>query len=111
MKKLRSQFFYVKNIGVSQLEKKKKKEIIGWLQILLKFVFNENRPMQIFRSTRIGGCIFVYNNTATQWGCHNTATQWGCHTIFDYQIRGSQNIVEVPSGIYEPPIQTKMMLS
>ena len=27
-----------------------------------------------------------------------------CQTIFDFQIRGSQNIAEVPLEIYEPPI-------
>ena len=26
----------------------------------------------------------------------------GVHTIFDYQIRGSRNIAEVPLEIYEP---------
>ena len=30
----------------------------------------------------------------------------GGHTIFDYQIRGSQNIAEVPLEIYEPLFQS-----
>ena len=37
----------------------------------------------------------------------NTAVPRGCHTIFDYQIRGSQNIadeVRLEVGTYEPPI-------
>ena len=46
--------FSVKSIGVSTWNKQ---EIIGWLQILLKFVFNDNPSMQIFHATRNGGCI------------------------------------------------------
>ena len=34
----------------------------------------------------------------------NTAVPMVCHTIFDYQIRGSQNIAVVRFGTYEPPI-------
>ena len=40
----------------------------------------------------MGVALLVYDNTAVPRGCH---------TIFDYQIRGLQNITEVPLEIYE----------
>ena len=53
-------------------------------------------PMQIIKATLIGVALLVYDNTAVPKGCH---------TIFDYQIRGSQNIAEVPLEIFEPLFQ------
>ena len=56
MKKLGgSQNFFMRNKGV-----KKNQEIIVWLQILMKVLFNEIAPkMRSFRATRIGvACFF-----------------------------------------------------
>ena len=45
----------------------------------------------------MGVAIFVYDNTAVPRGRG--------HTIFDYQIRGSQNIAEPTFGNIRTPIQ------
>ena len=94
MEKLGStEFFSVKNIG-SRLEINKK--LLGGYNILLKFVFNDNPHTNYQRYAH--------------WGLHYwfmiTLQFRGGHTIFDYQIRGSQNITEVPLEIYEPLFQS-----
>ena len=49
--------------------------------------------MQIINATLNGGCLLVYDNTAVPKGVIQ---------FLSYQIRGSQNIAEVPLEIYEP---------
>ena len=51
-----SQNFFMKNKGGSQ----KNQEIFGWLQILIKILFNEiAHKMHIFCATCIGGYMFL----------------------------------------------------
>ena len=71
-------FFSVKNIGVSTWNKQ---EIIGWLQVLLKFVFNDN-PLQIFHATRNEGCRFVYNKVSCNFWLSNMGSQKYCLGTF-----------------------------
>ena len=55
MKKLAVTEFFHEKQGVTQ----KNQEIIGWLQILMKILFNEIAPkIHIFHATRIGGYMF-----------------------------------------------------
>ena len=81
----------MKNIG-SRLEINKK--LLGGYNISLKFVFNDNPNYQRY----------------AHWGLHYwfmiTLQFRGGHAVFDYQIRGSQNIAEVPLEIYEPLFQS-----
>ena len=71
MKKLGSQNFFMRNRGVT-----KNQEIIGWLQILMKVLFNEIAPkMHIFHATRIGGYMFL----------QHCSSGWGGHKIFNHQ--------------------------
>ena len=58
--------------------------------------------MQIINATLNGVALLVYDNSAVPRGCH---------TIFDYQIRGSQNIAKVPLEIYEPLFQSMVTSS
>ena len=90
MEKLGHRFFSVKNIG-SQLEINK--ILLGGYNSLLSLC-SMTTPMQIINDTLNGGCIMI------------TLQFRGGHTIFDYQIRGSQNIAEVPLEIYEPLFQS-----
>ena len=53
--------------------------------------------MQIINARSLWVALLVYDNTAVPRGGY---------TIFDYQIRGSQNIAEVPLEIYEPLFQS-----
>ena len=56
--------------------------------------------MHIFRSTGIGGYMFL----------QHCSSGWGGHKIFDHQIRGGhKNIAEVLSEIHDPPIPKKMV--
>ena len=93
MEKLRVIDFFFCEKYWGQLEINKK--LLGGYNPLLKFAFNDN-PHESINAMLNGGCILVYDNTAVPRGCH---------TIFDYQIRGSQNIAEVPLEIYEPLFQ------
>ena len=71
-----SQNFLMRNWGVT----KKNQEIIGWLQILVKILFNEIAPkMHIFCVRELGVTCF-FNIVAPEGG----------HKIFDHQIGGSQ---------------------
>ena len=83
-------FFFCEKYWVSTWNKQ---DIIGWLQYFTEFEFNDN-PMQIINATLNGCCIMI------------TLQFRGGHTIFDYQIRGSQNIAEVTLEIYEPLFQS-----
>ena len=77
----------------------KNQEIIGWLQILMKILFNEIAPkMHIFalRALRVT-CFF-----------HIVAPKGG-HKIFDHQIGGHKNIAEILSKIHDPPIPKKVV--
>ena len=79
----------------------KNQEIIGWLQILMKILFNEIAPkMHIFCATRIVVTCF-FNIVAPEGG----------NKIFDHQIGGGghKNIAEVLSQIHDPPIPKKMV--
>ena len=76
-------------IGGSQ----KNQEIIGWLQILMKILFNEIAPKCIFSVLRALGVAHFFSIVAPGGG----------HKIFDHQIGGHKNITEVLSEIYDPP--------
>ena len=80
MKKLGgSQNFFMRNRGVI----KKNQEIFGWLQILMKILFNEIAPkMHIFCASRIGGYMFLQH-----------CSSGGGHEIFDHQIGGVTKIL------------------
>ena len=68
----------MRNRGVT-----KNQEIIGWLQILMKILFNEIAPkMHIFRATRIGSYMFFQH-----------CSSGGGHTIFDHQIEGVTKVL------------------
>ena len=73
------------------------KKLSGGYNILLKFVFTDNPHANYQRYAQLGVVLLVYDNTAVSRGCH---------AIFDYQIRGSQNIAEVPLEINEPLFQS-----
>ena len=72
-----SQNFFMRNRG-----SQKNQEIIGWLHILMKILFNKIAPkMHISYATRIGvTCFFQHEFVAPEGG----------HKIFDHQIGGSQ---------------------
>ena len=53
-----------------------------------------NLPSEIIKTLQVA--LLVYDNTAVPRG----------HTIFDFQIRGSENIAEVHLEIYEPLFQS-----
>ena len=84
-------FFSVKNIGVSTWNKQ---EIIT---IFYCNLCSMTTPMQIINASLNGVSLLVYDNTAVPMGCH---------TIFDYQIRGSQNIAEVRLELMNPLFQS-----
>ena len=81
-------FFCEKYWGQLEINKK----LLGGHNLLLKFVFIDN-PHESINATLNGDCILVYDNTAVPRGYH---------TISDYQIRGSQNIAEVPLELMNP---------
>ena len=87
-------FFFCEKYWVSTWNKQ---DIIGWLQYFTEFVFNDNPPCKLSTLRLMGVTLLV---------CDNIAVRGGGHTIFDYQIRGSQNIAEVPLDIYEPLFQS-----
>ena len=77
--------FFMRNRG-SQKKKKKKKnqEIFGWLQILMKILFNEIAPkLHIFCATCIEGYMFFNIIVPRVRG----------HKIFDYHIGGVTKIL------------------
>ena len=91
MKKLGgSQNFFMKNRGV-----KKNQEIIGWLQILMKILFNEIAQHAYFPRYAHWGYIFL----------QHCSSGWGGHKIFDHQIGGSQKYCQ----IHDSPIPKKMV--
>ena len=62
MKKLGShRIFFTRNRGVT-------KKIIGWLQILMKILFNEIAPKCIFSALRTLGVIYFFNIVAPGGG-------------------------------------------
>ena len=76
MKKLGGHRIFSSEIGGSQ----KNQEIIGWLQILMKILFNEIAPkMCIFCAMHIGP-----NGNVTCF--FNIVAPEGGHKIFDHQI-------------------------
>ena len=67
---------------------RKNQEIFGWLQILMKILFNEiTHKLHIFRVMRIGGYMFPPHQMGG----------------------GHKNIAEVLSEIHDPPIPKKMV--
>ena len=84
-------FFSVKNIGISTWNK---------LEIITIFYWNlcsMTTPCKLSTLRSMGVVLLVYDNTAVPMGCH---------TIFDYQIRGSQNIAEVRLELMNPLFQS-----
>ena len=69
-----SQNFFMRNKG----EVPKNQEIIGWLQILLKILFNEIAPKCIFSALHALGVTCFFNIVAPEGG----------HKILDHQIGG-----------------------
>ena len=77
MKKLGGHRIFSWEIGGSQ----KNHKIFGWLQILMKIMFNEIAPkMHISCATCIGGYMFL----------QHCSSGGGGHIFFDHQIGGSQ---------------------
>ena len=54
----------MRNRGVTE----KNQEIIGWLQILMKILFNEIAPKCIFSTLRALGVTYVFNTVAPGGG-------------------------------------------
>ena len=68
-----SQNFFMRNIGGH----KNNQEIIGWLQILLKILFNEIAPKMLFSALRVLGVTCFFNIVAPEGG----------HKFLDHQIK------------------------
>ena len=91
-----SQNFFMRNRG-----SQKNQEIFGWLQILLKILFNGIAPkMHIFCSTRNGGYMFLQHCSSE-----------GGHNIFDHQMGGgvTKILPRYFREIHDPPIPKKMV--
>ena len=73
----------------------KNQEIIGWLQILMKILFNEIAPKCIFSALRAFGVTYFFNIVTSGGG--------GGHNIFDHQIGGSQKYCRGTFGNLWPP--------
>ena len=82
-------------IGGSQ----KNQEIIGWLQILMKILFNEIAQKCIFSALRALGVTCFFQHCSSGGG----------HKIFDHQIGGSQKYCQGTFRNSWPPIPKKMV--
>ena len=78
-------FSSVKNIGVSTWNKQ---EIIGWLQSLPKFVFNDNHANANFPRYAYWGYICVYNNTLAGGGINFLLSNMGVTQILPRYLPG-----------------------
>ena len=87
-------FFLWKILG-SQLEINK---IL--LQCFAEIWVQWQPPCKLSTLRSIGVALLVYGNTAVPMVCH---------TIFDYQIRGSQNIAEVRLELMNPLFQSMVI--
>ena len=88
MKKRGSHNFFMRNRRVT-----KNPEIIGWLQILMKILFNEIAPkIHIFSATRIGSYMFLQH-----------CSSGGGHKIIYHQIGGSQKYCQGTFGKFMTP--------